>query len=721
MKKNNKKKLPRFALGTRHPMYMGYQRNQGIGAANVTTTKGEDLQPEVDAMRANQIPNAFNGLQQNSVMPMQMLQDTKQISATSNLLQKPPVTMQTIRNSISNPLTYYNKLNSFNPVQTNAAWSSFANSPNLSFATKGVGSAANSLSPAMSASGSLQYTLPSLTTSSNLASTGFAGLGETNPATFFGNTSELAGGAGQSAGTTAGKQVLGAAGKVAGVLGAAYSGSKVVNDILHAGDIRSIGQMRNTRDINTVTTAGGNTYKEYGAANASAEREYERQSALGKKIGLTTDAMGLGASIGGLAGPIGMGIGAAAGLVLGGAASLLGFGDNEEDVQHNLDVLAEETSRTNRQNKSIAESQDVKDAFYNRAENGKQPVWTPAGLANGKATALVSNGELIGNFEDGYVSRVPGKKNNKDTVAAALKGSDFVISNKYGLSDYAAATGDYTGALNMQNMLLNHYCKGKMPKYAFGTLGDYALTTLPHFGAFMTHLANRRRISEAPTETNDTFVQDSLGADALDQLGSFRFNELPYVRDAQRGLNQANWDVRRNVGLGIGGRAIAANANFRQYLDALQKIHTTANEQNNQLRANYANAKMQYGANEQARRMQALQQMHQWRQQANAAKENMMATEGNNILMSTLDAAKDFLSMKQYKQAFGIQNKMLGLYQQQANLDQDKYNALIDNLGKSSAIPQQSASTWTPPLWLQRSYIPTGFGSIDQYNWRLQR
>jgi hypothetical protein len=61
--------------------------------------------------------------------------------------------------------------------------------------------------------------------------------------------------------------------------------------------------------------------------------DYEHEMAKSKKIGLTTDAMGLGASVGSFFGPIGTGIGAAAGLVLGGLGSLLGFGDNEEEVE----------------------------------------------------------------------------------------------------------------------------------------------------------------------------------------------------------------------------------------------------------------------------------------------------------------------------------------------------------------------------------------------------
>jgi len=65
-------------------------------------------------------------------------------------------------------------------------------------------------------------------------------------------------------------------------------------------------------------------------------------------------------------------------------------------------------------------------------------VWSPYGLVDAKATAWVSNGEVIGNLKDGYAVRVPGRKNNKDTKLAALSDGDFVLSNKYGISDYAA-------------------------------------------------------------------------------------------------------------------------------------------------------------------------------------------------------------------------------------------------------------------------------------------
>ena len=134
-------------------------------------------------------------------------------------------------------------------------------------------------------------------------------------------------------------------------------------------------------------------------------------------------------------------------------------------------------------------------SFYGRGSDGtvgaaygKRPVYSAFGPVSRKATARVSNGELIGNFEDGYVSRVPGTPNNKDTKLAALRPSDFVISNKFGLSDYAATTGDIEGALNMQDILMkqykNKYKNGKLPGFKLG-LGDYALSTIPHFYQFL--------------------------------------------------------------------------------------------------------------------------------------------------------------------------------------------------------------------------------------------
>jgi len=194
---------------------------------------------------------------------------------------------------------------------------------------------------------------------------------------------------------------------------------------------------------NTYSTAGGNQYKTYGGINLGNELKLNDYQAKSRQLNFGLNSIGTGASIGGIFGLPGMAIGAGIGSLVGALGSIFGFGDNEDDIRWQQRLGNDAIAGYNRMSKSVSESKDLE------AANGKQPVYTPFGRMHGKATAKVSNGELIGNFEDGYVSRVPGRKNNNDTVSAALKPSDWVITNKYGLSDLAATTGDYAGVLNL--------------------------------------------------------------------------------------------------------------------------------------------------------------------------------------------------------------------------------------------------------------------------------
>lgn len=491
----------------------------------------------------------------------------------------------------------------------------------------------------------------------------------------------------------AGKTVLNVAGKVAAGLGTAYGAYNVVNDLAHAGDTITTGQIANSRGTNTITTAGGNTYTERTGPDGGAAMDYERQAATSKKIGLTLDSMGLGASIGSFFGPIGMGIGAVGGALLGGLGSLFGFGDNEEEVNNRLKLVTDVTSMQNRQSEGLAKNQDVRDEFYGSAANGKMP-----GFHNGKANARVSNGEVVGNFEDGYV-RVPGSKNNKDSVKTHLGKEDFVISNKHGLSDYAWLTGDIPGALAAQSYLqktgqMNKYKNGRLPKYANGW-ADAVFSIIPHGFSLASNIAQYNRAKNADIYAPDLYIDNPEGARAVNELASLRFDADPYYRQAQRGLNQANWDARRLVGLGAGGRALAQNANYAQYLSGLRDITKMYNEAQNNYKEKYAAALANLGATNQGRRMQAAAQRHQFLQQANAAKENWIAQYRKNIDTNLLNAASEYMKWGQYNDSLGIQNRMLELYDRQAKTEEDKAKALINNLGGNTNIVK-SVSTGIP-------------------------
>jgi len=265
------------------------------------------------------------------------------------------------------------------------------------------------------------------------------------------------GSAAGSAGATAGRTVLNAAGKALGVVGAAYGAANMAMDFIHNQDHRTAADMWSTVNTNTYTTDKGNTYNTYSAPNLQAELDYASSQKTSRNLNNTINAAGTGAAIGSVIAPgIGTIIGGAAGALYGLGSWLFGFGDTYEDVVNEYKKTQDVAALKSLQSEASAKNKDVRQGFYERSNNGrvgaadgKKPVYTPMGPSNKKATAKVSSGEIMGNFEDGYVSRVPGEKNNKDTKYANLKNSDFVISNKFGLSDYAAATGDYVGALKM--------------------------------------------------------------------------------------------------------------------------------------------------------------------------------------------------------------------------------------------------------------------------------
>ena len=229
-----------------------------------------------------------------------------------------------------------------------------------------------------------------------------------NASEFFGTS-----GGTTSSASSASSGALGTLGIVAGGVGTALGGLTMANQISNAGSHRTASDMQNTVTRNIYTTAGGNQYEELGGPDAGAELGYENEMRKQKQIGFGINAIGTGMSLGGVLGSVipgfgnlaGLGIGAGLGALIGGLASLFGFGDNEEEVREEMRKLADANARYSAQNEAVAKSKDYE---TNRAANGKKPVWTPAGLAAKKATARVSNGEVVGNFNTGKAIRVPG-------------------------------------------------------------------------------------------------------------------------------------------------------------------------------------------------------------------------------------------------------------------------------------------------------------------------
>lgn len=614
--KRSKKKLPKFYLGTRKPTSLGYQPNYGIGTGQFTSVRGEDITPETRAMNQNIIPGALGKLTQHSSPALQTLQNT------------------------------------YSPAAISAA-----------------NAAANA---ALSNAGS------------NLSSS-MMGISEISKA--VNNVKNI----GQSGAATAAKGAASTAGTALGILGSVYGLTDMGFQIANAGSHRTAADMRNTLATNTYTTAGGNQYTEKGGVDTNAELEYERANTKSKQANLMGTTIGTGASIGGVVGSvvpglgtlIGTGLGAAVGALGGGLASLFGFGDNEEDILAEAKLTNDVSSMGNRQNRSEKESLDVYNSFYGKGSDGtvgaaygKRPVYSAFGPVSRKATARVSNGELIGNFEDGYVSRVPGTPNNKDTKLAALRPSDFVISNKFGLSDYAATTGDIEGALNMQDILMkqykNKYKNGKLPGFKLG-LGDYALATLPHFGQFLDSMQQYNTDRNAAVVVPDINADYSGAKQIASQMIGDQESVRPYLDQSFRDYKQALWNMQRNPGLGLGGRLLGSTSLFKSKLAQDAKTRLAVEEANRGQR----NAGRQILANVNSHEVDVNNQnawnRHQAWQQANAARDLAMRTDRKNMLDAIGGGFADVFKTTQYDRAQDYKERLMRLYENQQYMDLQEF------------------------------------------------
>lgn len=616
-----KKKLPKFALGTRMPRSLGYQPNYGIGNTQFTSTPGESLVPETKTVRQNIIPNALNKLTSTSQFALDGLKSMfpSTVGATASI----------------------------NNAAINAA------------AAGGVGARLSQPGAGADYMGSM-----------------FPGSVSTNTTT--------------NAGTQAASKSINALGGVLGGIGTVYGLADMGMQLAHNKDHRTAGDMRNYMTTNTYTTDLGNQYKLTTGLDRGAELDYADAQKLSKNVNFTTSAIGTGLSLGTMLAALGAGgsvlgpIGAGAGLLGGLAAYALGFGDTKEDVKQAMKDIEDSTAREGRMSESLAKSADAKQGFYSNsagAANGKLPAYR-----NGKPNARVSNGEVIGSFKNGWVERVPGKPNNNDTNERYLPRDAFVITNKYGLSDYAAATGDYMGALYAQDMLMrnkgNGYKCGKLPKYYDGTPLQAVLAAIPHLGALTSIWGEHNRLKNASTYTPTEEINDNGVSDIASRMMANKLSARPQLNMANKLLFQNAYNVRNNVGAGPGGRMIQYSDLFNKALGFKGGIITDTDKYNIGL----TNEALQLQAKN---KMDTRQLQHDawWRSNADRNQKigslnNLLSSIGPNLYTVGSSLANNLSGILQAGEANKIQKELAAIYgaktKSEQELELQKFNNLVE-------------------------------------------
>ena len=669
MKKRNNKKLPKYWLGTRKPTSLGYQPNYGIGGTQFSSTPGEDINPEIKTVKSNIIPSALDKLQQHGTTAFNVLSNRTR--------------------PYSNIGTALSATNAINQSMANFGTS----------ATSYLGGAGNLPS-------SVSNTISNINTI----------------------------GANQGA-QAAGRSALGTAGTVLGAVGTLYGLGDMANQWANQNEHRSIGEMRNTQAVNTYTTDMGNTYTQRGGVNAGAELDYARATKRAKQLnfGATSIGTGLaaGATIGAIAGSevpvIGTLIGGAAGALIGGAAAALGFGDTEEEVQKQMDLIKDVTALENRQNKTVADSSDVYQGFYNRtksgvasAAKGKLPKF-----AKGKVNAKVSNGEIQGNLNEGWAIQYGGIPNNDDKIKTHVDKTDYIISNPF--VPYVKATGDVIGALTMQDMVnrnkkdyksapLKAKC-GKLPGFKLGDFGEYAMTAVPNIAQILAATQQYNVDKHMPINTTPIHADYSAARNNAYKIAGLTPDMWPIYNAIDQQTANQRYNVMRMPGAGYGGRMVMldsantqaakakAEARYQAEIDRIKQetlgLQTAANINSHETDTNNKNEIVVRGMT----------------QQANAAKYNALAQDRKNMVTPLGPLFRDMLDINKYHDSLDYGNKKLALIDRSLGIqEQALLNNWLNNIGGSTPSYKYNFPSLTTPT-INAKLNPSRFSLMDTSTW----
>ena len=472
----------------------------------------------------------------------------------------------------------------------------------------------------------------------------------------------------------------------------------------------------------TNATINGIGYIKPNYADMSKEMDSIRKQNLTNTLG----AAGSGAAFGAAVGSIIPGFGTAAGAVVGGAlGAILGGAGSAERARKHRQLVArfnDKVYNLGQEYRGAAFTKGLRlnnakeygnseDQYLFGAKDGK--ISSAEGPTDKKATARVSNGEIIANKYNGTMYRVPGKKNNKDTKLAAVKDSDTIITNKYGLSDYVAATGDIEGAEEMMNLMnkqkLFRASKGKLPHFEEGWIPNAISSGATMLGGLTQYLDAKNQSVKKP----NSYVSNPYELEALSTLAGLRINPYPIMQQLRSAESRTNNAIDRSGGLGVGQRPLSRLAVLNTTQNNISNTLSSIQQQNNGYLSDYAKTALQSGANNAKMKMAADQYDLDYYSKAHAARQQGMQAGMYNMINSLQQYYANDFKRRQF-------NDMMGLYREQLDIDKQKTLADISNMAfnqKQAQKQSQSQTALNPYQWL--AFGPAGYYGAMQYNRKL--
>lgn len=362
------------------------------------------------------------------------------------------------------------------------------------------------------------------------------------------------------------------------------------------------------------------------------------------------------------------------------------------------------------------------------ARAGYGMVFDKDGYHFGPKNSRVGKGESIINFDEGKLAYIDkGKKRADDQYSSVeegdnnyIAGNDIDWSTGISFADQVAPASKYfqklekmkqaiqnnkhgddkTKQLNldqiqqmqdqlvesvkepmkrqeMQHKMENKY-DGYMPQYDGGKFNLNWLQPLIYAGAYMIPNNQYKYYKNSTPEAANSYVRNQNADRALGILGSMRFDPYQQVEQVRNAYRQGAYNIANAGGLSQGQRMKMMAAHNNNYMYNIAKLYGDANDVNNKYRQAYAQALLQEGSQDAARQQQALAQQQQAYREAVARRllgmEN--ANQGRLNLLGTL--GKNLFQQQQYNATQDYNNRILDLYDAQANLDKYKFDKSLE-------------------------------------------
>lgn len=469
----------------------------------------------------------------------------------------------------------------------------------------------------------------------------------------------------------------------------------VKNDFLYDDTLSSINQNAGTYERNI----GGLTYSYQNPLNYDDYvSDISKQNTM-NTISSTAKGAKTGFEIGSLFPGVGNIVGTIGGALFGFGAGIMGGERRSEEAEKLAKKQIARAKNVNQFNRSSVLSEIADRNYYDKygdtrqqtlygAANGKQPVYSIDGQSDKEANAKVSSKEIIGNFRDGKVFRVPGEMNNDDTKYATLRNSDFVITNKHHLSDYAANTGDYIGALLMQEQLMNNkynnkFKCGKLPKYYEGWIPNAFVSGLGMLGGLQQYLDAKGQDIKNP----NTLSSNRYETSAINDLYRIKTNPYSIMPEIHEYYDKGADAIDRSGELRGGQKQLAKMKLASNTQNNIAKMLLSAQDQTNQYRIMADKAALSSGSESARLKTAANQWDLDYYSKAHAAKQQGVQMGIYNMMNQLQQYYANDFKRRQF-------NDTMDLYRQQRDLD--KQRLLHDLYGS-----EPTSNPWTiNPNWI---------------------